>query len=277
MNMDPLILILALPIGVLIGFGAGIVGLTAWPIIVPLLFVILGVPLHESLLSSLLVDLAIAITLTLFYVQNPDSGVDTQLGSRLGLVAGVTALVTVIIAFPLLEQYSNAFRGGSPFITLALGLVFLVQGIRMRNIGEEFSKEDDSKSPPHLSSQKHSLSYILCLIIGLLTGAIAIGGAMNFVLVLVFLLGYPTFRAVGTAMVATTVMLSMTTLAYLTLLAFSISTLPVVSLYICGGVLSSYIAVSRAQHIPERKLRILIGIVVIATAIFATVQVYLLG
>jgi uncharacterized membrane protein YfcA len=115
------------------------------------------------------------------------------------------------------------------------------------------------------------------VIIGLLTGAIAIGGAMNFVLLLVFLFGYPTFRAVGTAMVATTIMLSMTVLAYLILLSFSITTLPTVLLYICGGVLSSYIAVTRAQRIPERKLRILIGVVVIATAIFASIQIFILG
>ncbi|MGD9395421.1 MAG: sulfite exporter TauE/SafE family protein [Candidatus Thorarchaeota archaeon] len=276
--MDPLIIILALPIGILIGFGAGIVGLTAWPIIVPLLFVIGGIPLHESLLSSLLIDLAIAVMLTIFYIRQSDSGVNTQLGSRLGLVAGVVAMVTVIIAFPLLEQYSDAFRGGSPFITLALGVVFLVQGIRMRNRHDRLdNSKEESKTSSLSDSQKRNLSYLLCVLIGFLTGAIAIGGAMNFVLVLVFLLGYPTFRAVGTAMVATTIMLALTVLSYLILLALSISTLPVVLLYICGGVLSSYLAVTRAQYIPEMRLRILIGIVVIATAFFATVQVYLLG
>ncbi|MFW9786180.1 MAG: TSUP family transporter [Candidatus Thorarchaeota archaeon] len=268
---------LAIPIGLLIGLGAGIVGLTAWPIIVPLLFVIGGVPLHESLLSSLLVDLAIAVTLSLFYVRSPDSGVNMQLGSRLGLIAGVTALVTVLIAFPLLEQYSNAFRGGSPFITLALGVIFLVQGIRLRTKGEgSDTLQYELGAAPNSDVLKQKISYIICVLIGFLTGAIAIGGAMNFVLVLVFLLGYPTFRAVGTAMVATTVMLSMTVVSYLILLSFSISTIPIVLLYTFGGVLSSYIAVTRAQHIPEVKLRILIGFVVIATAIFAAIQVYLL-
>lgn len=276
--MDPVILFIALPIGILIGLGAGIVGLTAWPIVVPLLFVIAEVPLHESLLSSLIVDLAIAITLTVFYVQRPGSEVNIQLGTRLGLVAGATAMITVFIAFPLLEQYSNAFRGGSPFVTLALGAVFLIQGIRMKNSTTERTSENQEGRVSSLSnSQIQFLSYIFCILVGFLTGAIAIGGAMNFVIILVFLLGYRTFRAVGTAMVATTIMLSMTVLVYLILLSFSISTILVVLLYICGGVLSSYIAVTRAQHIPERRLRILIGIVVIATAIFATAQVYILG
>jgi uncharacterized membrane protein YfcA len=276
--MDPLILALAIPIGILIGLGAGIVGLTAWPIIVPVLFVIGGVPLHESLLSSLLVDLAIAITLALFYIRRPDSEVNTQLGIRLGLVAGVAAMITALIAFPLLEQYSSAFRGGSPFITLALGAVFLVQGIRMKTSSTEKPGENQGSRTSSLSiSQKNMLTYVFCILVGFLTGAIAIGGAMNFVIILVFLIGYRTFRAVGTAMVATTIMLSLTVLVYLLLLSFSISTLLTVFLYICGGVLSSYIAVTRAQHIPERRLRILIGIVVIATALFASVQVFILG
>lgn len=274
--MDPLIVILALPIGILIGLGAGIVGLTAWPIIVPLLFVIGGVPLHEALLSSLLVDLAIAITLTVFYLRRSDVEIDTQFGVKLGSVAGVTAMIVVVIAFPLLEMYSDAFRGGSPFITLALGAVFLIQGLRLKESNSD-SENRERKFSSLSNHQKHVLLYVFCVVIGVLTGALAIGGAMNFVLALVFLLGYPTYRAVGTAMVATTIMLSITVFSYLVLLSFSISTLPVVLLYICGGVLSSYIAVTRAQRIPERKLRLLIGIVVIATAIFASVQIFILG
>lgn len=274
--MGPLIVILALPIGILIGLGAGIVGLTAWPIIVPLLFVIGGVPLHESLLSSLLVDLAIAITLTAFYLRRSDAEVNAQFGAKVGSIAGVTAIITVIIAFPLLEQYSDAFRGGSPFITLALGAVFLIQGLRLKENNRN-SENRENKISSLSIHQKHVLLYVFCVVIGVLTGALAIGGAMNFVLAMVFLLGYPTFRAVGTAMVATTIMLSMTVVSYLILLSFSISTLPVVLLYMCGGVLSSYIAVTRAQRIPERKLRLLIGVVVIATAIFASVQIFVLG
>ncbi len=274
--MDPLIVILAFPIGILIGLGAGIVGLTAWPIIVPLLFVIGGIPLHEALLSSLLVDLAIAITLTAFYLQRSDAEVNAQFGVKLGFVAGVTAMIIVIIAFPLLELYSDAFRGGSPFITLALGAVFLIQGLRMKESNSS-GENRESKLSSLSTHQRHVFLYVFCVVIGILTGALAISGAMNFVLALVFLLGYPTYRAVGTAMVATTIMLSITVFSYLVLLSFSISTLPVVLLYICGGVLSSYIAVTRAQRIPERKLRLLIGIVVITTAIFASVQIFILG
>ena len=100
---------------------------------------------------------------------------------------------------------------------------------------------------------------------------------MNIVLVLIFILGYPTLRAVGTAMVATTVMLSMTVVAFIILLQFSMPTLPIVVLYVLVGALSSYLAVSRVQNISERKLRFTIGIVILTAAIFATAQVYFIG
>ena len=77
--MDPLIFILAIPFGILIGLGAGVIGLSAWPLVVPLLLVFGGLPLHEVLLSSLLIDLAITIVLSLFYVNNQDVEVDTTI------------------------------------------------------------------------------------------------------------------------------------------------------------------------------------------------------
>ncbi|TFH10407.1 MAG: hypothetical protein E4H14_02625 [Candidatus Thorarchaeota archaeon] len=42
--MDPLIFILAIPFGILIGLGAEVIGLSAWPLVVPLLLVFGGLP-----------------------------------------------------------------------------------------------------------------------------------------------------------------------------------------------------------------------------------------
>ncbi len=100
---------------------------------------------------------------------------------------------------------------------------------------------------------------------------------MNIVVVLIFLVGYPTLRAVGTAMVTTAVMLSMTVVTYFILLQFSLSTLPILVFYLAIAGISSYLSVTKAQNISERKLRLTIGIVVLTAAIFATAQVYLLG
>jgi uncharacterized membrane protein YfcA len=271
------LVVLAIPIGVLIGLGAGVIGLTAWPILVPLLLVFGGIPLHEALLSSLLVDLAIAIVLSIFYIRNQEVAVDDVYGLKLGGSAGVVAAVTATLAFPLLEQYSNLFEGGSSIVTLVFGSMFIIQAIRMDNSVDTQSERSSQRFAQFSNTQKDIIAYGFCIFQGFITGLIAIGGAMNIVLVLMFLLGYPTLRAVGTAMIATTVMLSMTVTAYLLLLQFNVSTLPIVALYTIIGVICSYLAVARVQSISERKLRFTIGIVILTAAIFATAQVYLLG
>ncbi len=267
--------LLAIPIGVLVGLGAGVIGLTAWPILVPLLLVFGEFPLHEVLLSSLLVDLMIAVVLSIFYIRNKEVEIDSVYGAKLGGVAGVIALVTAILVFQILDQYSSLFEGGSSIVTLFLGGLFIMQAIRMEN---STGVRKEKRTQRQLSSrQKDVIAYGFCIFQGFLTGLIAIGGAMNIVLVLMFILGYPTLRAVGTAMVATTVMLSMTVVTFFILLQFSVSTLPIVVLYVLIGATSSYLAVARVQSISERKLRFTIGIVILTAAIFATAQVYFIG
>ena len=271
------LVVLAIPIGVLIGLGAGVIGLTAWPLLVPLLLVFGGIPLHEALLSSLLVDLAVAIVLSIFYIRSQEVDVDDVYGLKLGGAAGVVAVVTAILAFPLLEQYSGLFERSSSIVTLVFGSMFIIQAIRMDNSVGTQSERSSQQLTQLSNTQKDIIAYSFCIFQGFITGLIAIGGAMNIVLVLMFLLGYPTLRAVGTAMIATTIMLSMTVTAYLLLLHFNVSTLPIVALYIIIGVMCSRLAVARVQNISERKLRFTIGIVILTAAIFATAQVYLLG
>jgi uncharacterized membrane protein YfcA len=278
--MDPLVLtlvLLAVPLGILIGLGAGVIGLTAWPLVVPLLLIFGGYPLHETLLSSLLIDLLIAIILSYFYLKKAEVEVDGLYGVKLGITAGVVATIAAIIAFPLLTQYSSLFEGGSAIVTFFLGCFFIVQAIRMDSSASKINKGESERISRFTARQKDIIAFGFCIIQGLLTGILAIGGAMNIVIVLIFILGYPTLRAVGTAMITTVVMLSMLAVTYFVLLQFTITTLPVLVFYLAVAGISSYVSVTRVQTIPERTLRFTIGTVVLTAAIFATVQVYLIG
>jgi len=280
--MDPLMLtliFLAIPIGILIGLGAGVIGMTAWPLIVPLLLVFGGYPLHEVLLSSMLVDLVIAANLSVFYLRKPELEIDGMYATKLGATAGIVATITAIAVFPILAQYSHLFKGGSTIVTMILGSLFIVQAVRMNNVpGLKANDIPEESSRNRFSDrQKDAIAYGFCIIQGFLTGLLAMGGAMNIVIVLMFLIGYPTLRAVGTAMITTTIMLTMTVIAYLILMQFTLSTLPLVILYLVLAAVSSYVAVIKVQHIPERKLRFTIGIVILASAIFASVQVFMIS
>lgn len=274
--MDPLIFILVIPIGILIGLGAGIIGLTAWPLVVPLLLVFGGLPLHEVLLSSLLIDLAIAIVLSIIYNRNQEVDIDTQYGVKLGAVAGIIAVSVAFVVFSALDQFSGIFEGGSSIVTMILGGLFIVQAIRM--VDSPRNKNNSETMSSHLTEQKKTtIALGLCIVQGILTGFIAIGGAMNIAVVFIFLLGYPTLRAVGTAMIATAVMLAMMVVTYLILLQFMLTTLLIIVLFVITASVSSYFSVTKAKTIPERKLRLIIGIVILTAALFATIQVYFLG
>lgn len=280
--MDPLLfslLVSAIPLGIVVGLGAGIIGMTAWPLIVPLLLVFGGYPLHEVLLSSMLVDLVIAANLSLFYLRRSELEIDGVYSIKLGVTAGIVATATAILAFPLLTQYSHLFEGGSAIVTAILGFLFIVQAIRMNDITEfkNTTTHEKLRQSGLSTRQKDAVTYGFCIIQGFLTGLIAMGGAMNIVIVLMFIVGYPTLRAVGTAMITATVMLTMTVITYIILLQFTLSTLPLVVLYVILAAVTSYLAVTKVQNISERKLRLVIGIVVLTAAISATAQVYLIG
>ncbi len=273
------LIFLAVPIGILIGLGAGIIGMTAWPLIVPLLLVFGGYPLHEVLLSSMLVDLVIAANLSLFYLRRSEVGIDGRYGIQLGVTAGIVAAVTAFVVFPILTQYSTLFKGGSTIVTMILGGLFIVQAIRTTDESEPETPpiQEESSRDRFSDRQKDAIAYGFCIVQGFLTGLLGMGGAMNIVVVLIFLIGYPTLRAVGTAMIATTVMLSLTVLTYLLLLNFTLSLIMLVGVYVVVAGVSSHLAVTKVQHVSERKLRFTIGIVVLTAAIIATVQVYLLS
>jgi uncharacterized membrane protein YfcA len=276
------IIYLALPIGILVGLGASVIGLTAWPLIVPLFFVFGGFSLHESLLASMCIDLILALFLSVFYKRQSDIDVDSTYGIKLGLILGAIAFIAALIAFPLLLQYSDLFKGGSGIINFILGALFIIQAIRTKKNDDPATMTTEIHSQSSLRwqnvtlSQKNWIVIIFCIIQGLVTGIIAISGAMNIVIVLIAIMGYHTLRAVGTAMISTTIMLGITVMTYLVLLNFVVTILPLILLYSLIAILSCIFGVRMAKQISERHLRFVIGIVVIAAAIFSYVQLFLL-
>ena len=275
---------LALPIGILVGLGASVVGLTAWPLIVPLFFVFGGFSLHESLLASMCIDLILASFLSFFYKRQPDIDVDSAYGIKLGLILGVIAFIAAIIAFPLLLQYSDLFKGGSGIINFILGSLFIIQAIRTKTgpkapttVAIEQNSSKSKRWQNITLNQRNGFVFAFCIVQGLVTGIIAIGGAMNIVIVLIVIMGYHTLRAVGTAMISTAIMLGITVTTYLVLLNFVVTIWPLILLYSLIAIISCIFGVRMAKQISERHLRFVIGIVVIAAAIFSYVQLFLLA
>jgi uncharacterized membrane protein YfcA len=287
--MDPTLLtllLLSIPIGILAGLGASVIGLTAWPLVFPLFLLVGNFSLHEALLSSMIIDLIHAVILTIYYQRKPAVGVDFRYGMQLGLTSGLVAIITAIIAFSFLEQYSGLFKGGAGIINLLFGVIFIFQALKRR---KQFMKSQEeahlSEDEPHTSKwyqnlsdkRKDTIIFSFILIQGFATGLIGVGGAMNIALVLIILLGYPALRAVGTAMTTSAIMLSALVVTYLILLNFVITYWYIVVIYIIVGSISCIAGVIRAQNIGEWQLLLLIGLVVVSAAVLAIFQIYLFG
>lgn len=269
--MDLLLLTLALPIGILVGLGASLVGLTAWPLVVPLLLIVGDYSPQEAILTSMTIDLVNASTVSAFYRRRSSVGLDAPKSLRMGVAAVIPAVAAAFLAFPILGLYSDAFKGGSGVINLFLGSLFVVQAIRTEKNG--VTKEEH---PLPASSERWTIVFIFCMVQGLVTGLIGIGGAMNIVIALLIATSIPTQRAVGTAMGATLVLLTGMVIAYLALFAFALPTWDIILVFSSIAFISCILGLLRSEHFSERYLRLAIGIVVLIAAIFAILQVALL-
>ena len=170
---------------------------------------------------------------------------------------------------------------------MILGSIFIFQALKRRkksmksnvtNYNSEIAVKPSERWHQQLSSrQKEIFVYGFTAIQGFLTGLIAIGGAMNIALILIILLGYPALRAGGIAMTATTVMLSALVLTYLILLNFVFTNWLIVIVYVLIGSVSCILGLMKAQKIEEWKLFLTIGLVVVTSAIFAMLQIFIFG
>ena len=263
--MDPLLLLLALPIGILVGLGASLVGLTAWPLVVPVLLIV-GYSPQESILTSLVVDLVNALIVTSFYRSRTSLGFDTALSLRLGILALIPAAAAAVIVFPILGLYAEAFKGGSGMINLVLGSLFVIQAFRTK-------EDNDEHGDAGGSTNRWFIVYVFCLVQGLVTGIIGIGGAMNIVIVLLIATSLRTRRAVGTAVAATSILLVGMVSVYLILFAFVVPTLDLIVLISSVASLTCVVGLLKSEQISDRWLRLTIGLVVLAAAVFSIIQV----
>ncbi|GAB4315172.1 MAG: hypothetical protein Kow0069_16890 [Promethearchaeota archaeon] len=285
-----LLLWLAVPVGLLVGVACGVVGYSAWPLVVPLTFVVGGHGLYESILTSVLVDLLNSALLAVTSARRGD--VDVKEASRLGGLSVVGVLAGAAVAFVLLDRFTDLFRGGVGYVNLLLGAFFVHRGLRERKReaaatspapgdpaadggrGDSMlSRWRDSMSP----EQRRQATLAFCTVNAFLVGVIGFGGGFNVVLFLVVLLGIPPLRAVGTAMLYAVVVLSALAVAYLAFLRFTLPTWPLVLAFGAFSAVGLLLGTSFAKRLPEWGLYALIGVVVVVTGIAATFQALIVG
>ena len=269
--MDPLLVILAIPISILAGLGASLVGLTAWPLVVPVLLIVGNYSPQEAILTSMIIDVVNATIVTLFFRKRTSVGIELGTGLRMGASAGVPAVIAAFLVYPILGFYADLFKGGSGVINMFLGSLFVIQAFRTNGVAPS-----EDKGASVAKTERWSVVYVFCVVQGIVTGIIGIGGAMNLVIVMLIFTSFQTRRAVGTAMSATVILLLGTISVYLVRSALVVPTLDIILL---ASSIASFACISgllKSDSISEKYLRLAIGVVVLAAAVFSLLQVALL-
>ncbi len=247
-----------LPLALLIGLWAGVSGYSGWPIVVPLLFIAGVLPIRESVAASRVIGIANAAAAALIYTRHDqtDSPVAVDLGAR----ALGPALVGAALAIAYQDRFSELLRGLAPWVVVVVGVGLLVRSWYM-------SGSDPQATPPAapLGSGGIGLSRVLASVSGL-----AMGGAFNLALVLIFARGLSTVSSVATGLLISAGVLPLLLVAHLVFLE---SWLPVGAVLLPVAACSALAAAVGARHagrLPERRLAFTVGACVIVAGLAAT-------
>jgi len=270
-----------------IGIAASAIGFTAWPLVVPVLFILCGFDLYLTLFSSLLVDCGNALVMTVIAKKN------NCLDVRRGILLGIFAVFWVVAGFAVGRVFipgnEDLFRGSAGVITIFIGLSFVVRGIKNKpegmHAGNSAISGETNICPPAAAAPKkdgvrHRLVYAGVAVMGFHIGFLGIGGGMGYAISLMLFLSYPVLKATGTAMlitlcstlVAAGLMFVHIPAGTFEQLSFQWLIPAMVMLSMTGTLCGAKIAYS----LTSRQINFLIGGVVVAAGLLAAFQKYIL-
>ncbi len=166
------------------GLGTGFAGLSAAAVISPLLITCLKMEPYSAVGIALASDVLASAVSAYTYKKNKNLDVKN------GLIMMLTVLVfTVVGSYAAKLVPSNTMGGFSNFMTLLLGLKFLIKPVMT-------TKENMQA----VSAKKRAVQSVLCgVLIGFICGFVGAGGGMMMLLILTSVLGYELKTAVGTS------------------------------------------------------------------------------
>lgn len=249
------------------GIAASAIAFTAWPLVVPVLFVLFGVDIYLTIFISLLIDCGNALVMTVVAARNG------RLMIRKGLGLAGFALpwifAGILIGRTFIPQNEDYFRGSAGYLVMMLGIVFIARGFKKT-----------APEPKNVSTSRNSLRFLLLLagvaIMAFQVGLVGIGGGMGYAIFLMLCLAYPVLTATGTAMLMTLV----STLFAAVLIFFQIPDtgfdheimrlgLPMMMLVSMAG---TAIGTKIAYSVSEKKLNFFIGAIVIGAGLAAALH-----
>ena len=203
--MSLLLLIVLLPLAFIIGIGASAIGVTAWMLLIPVLYVLFSFDLYLAIFISLSIDCANALIMTVIAYQNQQ--LDLKKGLQLSLFGSVFVILGVYLGTTFIPENKELFKSPSAIVTILFGLGFIRRGYKQGKLETvtQIEGKDPAASvlPVSNSSQwfnRASLIYPAVFYVSIQTGMVGIGGGMMYSIFLMFCFAYPALKATGTAM-----------------------------------------------------------------------------
>lgn len=246
-------------LGLVTGSVTGLTGTSGVLVIIPLLTVFAGVPIHIAIGTSLLVDVIASI---------PVAGVYWKRGHVRAQSVG-WMLVGALIGAQIGAKTSVAFFTEG-MLVFSITAVMISVGTKMifdayRDKITAYESERDSTHHGSLRKWMGELSpshrtvvlLIIGLIFGVFTGLFGAGGGMSIFVILYFFLGYHVKDAIGTSTALMALTALSGTLGYMR--ADSVLVFETILIGI-GAFVGGIVASRYATQIPERYLKYIVGL-----------------
>lgn len=195
------------PLAFFIGIGASAIGLTAWMMLVPILFVFFGFDLYLTLFISLLLDCGNALIMTIFAGQNGQLKVRT--GLKLSMLSALFVCLGIYVGTRFIPENKEFFKAPALFFNFLFGLGFLRRGYRSGRLEAALARAEANGEPLAVEGSLHSSPvrrhavYAAIALVGFQSGLFGIGGGALYSVSLMFCLSFSTLLATGTAMFMT--------------------------------------------------------------------------
>jgi len=235
-------------IGLLTGVITGLTGSSGVMIVVPLVNMLLGFSIHESIGISLIVNVIAPVVISYTYFKNGNIDVKVGLWIALGSILG--AQLGAFFA----DQIPETGLGGS------FGIFIILMGILICIKGFKGKKLESAKLVLEFKTEKRKNLAILMLgfAIGIISGVFGAGGGGMILVILVFLLNFPIRVAIGTSSLLMAVTSFSGALGYLIHGNFRL--LPGLVMG-TGAAFSGVISARFANRVNEDILSIAVGVV----------------
>ncbi|MFX0066883.1 MAG: sulfite exporter TauE/SafE family protein [Candidatus Hermodarchaeota archaeon] len=262
--------ILGVLLGLIIGCIVSITGASGAMLMVPVFYLVFGLPVHSAIGTSLMVLVITGSVVSLSYFKK--GNVDLKTGKWFIAGALVGSQIGVLLAQGLPERALGSSFGG--MITL-LGIVMLLRKPKSQETSKEKDTTDkqSSREPIHFKYewQRILVALLLGIGIGIMSGTFGAGGGLMILAVFVVVLALPLHKAIGTSTLVMAIISCSSALGYAFYGDINVILGLIVGIgSITGGIAGSYFA----NKIDESSLKKVMGLFFIGLGILMTFTTY---